>query len=396
MPAAQSLAASTFFAGASVGLLGVLGCIAYFAPALLWRLLLWLRASAKRLGGGGAGADGDGGGADSSTRLLARTSTQDEASAAELKQQLARSAAEISRLQVLAFSSVNGTSAVPEALAAAARAAGSSRGAGAGTGLGAAAAFWDRREFLQATATHCSLLLQLVDEHLVDALAPGVAQQTSSAAGPHHPAEVVALASALHSLLTMTAAQAASLLAARRAAVAASSIGLAGNAPPAGAGPAEAALVTHWAASAPFEAFLRSALELSWVSGALDFAGATDAVVRAWTSARGAERGGGAAGKALERALADGAAGAALRRAVALHLRLAVWPAVAQSGLRWGVRGDGLGAPEPAALDSSAHVLFSASGRALGEGASVLFVGPELSGDAELRGRGNRAIVFAG
>jgi hypothetical protein len=387
MPATQSLAASTFFAGAGVGLLGVLGCVAYFAPALLRRLLLWLRASAKRLGGGGAGADGESGGADSSTRLLARTSTQDEASAAELKQQLARSAAEISRLQVLAFSSVNGTSAVPEALAAAARAAGSSPGAGT-----AAAAFWDRREFLQATATHCSLLLQLLDEHLVDALA----QPASSAAGQHHPAEVVALASALHSLLTMTAAQAAALLASRRAAVAASSIGLASDAPPAGAGPAEAALVAQWAASAPFEAFLRSALELAWVSGALDFAGATDAVVRAWTSARGAERGGGAAGKALERALADGAAGAALRRAVALHLRLAVWPAVAQSGLRWGVRGDGLGAPEPTALDSSAHVLFSASGRALGEGASVLFVGPELSGDAELRGRGNRAIVFAG
>jgi TolA-binding protein len=391
MPATQSLAASTFFAGASVGLLGVLGCVAYFAPALLRRLLLWLRASAKRLGGGGAGADGEGGGVDSSTRLLARTSTQNEASATELQQQLARSAAEISRLQVLAFSSVNGTSAVPEALAAAARAAGSSRGAGA-----TAAAFWDRREFLQATATHCSLLLQLLDEHLVDALAPGVAQPASSAAGQHHPAEVVALASALHSLLTMTAAQAAALLASRRAAVAASSIGLASDAPPAGAGPAEAALVAQWAASAPFEAFLRSALELAWVSGALDFAGATDAVVRAWTSARGAERGGGAAGKALERALADGAAGAALRRAVALHLRLAVWPAVAQSGLRWGVRGDGLGAPEPTALDSSAHVLFSASGRALGEGASVLFVGPELSGDAELRGRGNRAIVFAG
>ena len=85
-----------------------------------------------------------------------------------------------------------------------------------------------------------------------------------------------------------------------------------------------------------------------------------------------------------------------------------MWPSIVRSDLVWAARGGGGGGgggsgggsggggggPEAAALDSAQHVLFSVSGRALGEGAPVLLVGPELS-DAELRGRGNRALVFA-
>jgi len=400
MPAAKALAASTFFAGTFAGLLIVLCCAAYYAPAPLRRLWLSLRGAKRR---------GDGDGDNAGTRLLPPGeggAASPGAAEAVLRAQLARAADEVARLQALAFSSATGTSAVPEALTAAARALGGrSAGAGAGVasgGTGAnAAALWDRREFLQATAAHSSLLLQLVDEHLVDALKAGEAGTTQAlqqvGGGAQHPAEVVALAAAVHSLLSMAAAQAAALLAARRAAVAASSMGLPGA--PAAAGSTEAAaLLAQWAASAPFAAFFRASLELSWAAGAIDFAGAAEAVVAAWARALCAARGaaaGGAAAAALERALAAGAAREALHRAVALHLRLAVWPAVVQSGLAWGARAGGGAAPEPAALDSAAHVLFSVSGRALGEGAAVLFVGPELSGDVELRTRGNRALVFA-
>ncbi len=370
----------------------MLCCAAYYAPALVRRLLLRLRGKRR-----GAGADGDADNASMPLLPSGGASPGPAASAAEagLRAQLARASDEVARLQALAFSSATGASAVPEALAAAARLLGG-RGAGGGAN---AAPLWDRREFVQATAAHCSLLLQLLDEHLVDALAAaggagggggggGGGAQASSA---QHPAEVVTLAAALHLLLSKTAAQAAATVAERRDAVAASSMGLPG-APAAGS--AEAALLAQWAASAPFAAFFRAALELSWAAGAIDFAGTADAVVVAWTRALCAARGGGAAAAALERALAASAVREALRRAVALHLRLAVWPSIVQSGLVWGVRAGG-GAPEPTALDSAAHVLFSASGRALGEGAAVLFVGPELTGDLELRTRGNRALVFA-
>ena len=368
-------------------------CVGYHAPALLSSLFLNLRAGAKRFAGRRSG-DADAG--PDSQQLLQQGEQAESprgAGAAELRAQLARSADEIARLQALAFSSSNGTSPVSDALANAARAAGS-RGGGTAAGQRAAAsanaaAFWDRREFLQATAAHCSLLLQLVDEHLVDALAAsGAPTAPPNAATNAHPAEVIVLAEAVHSLLSMAAAQAAALVAARRASIAASSMGVS-SAP---LGSAEAALLEQWASSAPFAAYFRGAMELSWISGGIDFVGAASSVVASWASALSSARGNSPAGAALERELSVGPAGEALRLAVTLHLRLVVWPAVVQSGLAWGVRGR---TPAPVALDSSSHVLFSASGRALGEGAAVLFVGPELSGDAELRGRGNRALVFA-
>jgi hypothetical protein len=435
LPAAQELAASTFFAGAGAGLLGIGCCLAYFAPALARRLLASIRGGAKRgagtllygsggsgggsggSGGGGSGSGGSGGGGDSAesagvtTRLLPLSGGEggdtEAAVAVDLRSQLARSAEEVARLQVLAFSASSGASSASEGLLAAARAVGGG-GSGGGRAAGAnsnAAAVWDRREFVQATSTHVSLLLQLLDEQLVDALSEGSGGGGGGGGGgssggggavlraaavevPAQPAEVIALAEAVHQLLSMTALQAAALVAAHRSAIAASSLRLG----TAAKGPAEAALVEQWAASAGFAAFFRSAMELCWTSGALDFAGAADVVAASWTRALCMARGSGAAGAALEAALSAPAARAALQRAIGLHLRLAVWPAVVQSDLRWGLRGRG--APVAAALDSAAHVLFSASGRALGEGASVLLVGPELS-DADLRGRGNRAIVLA-